>query len=78
MSDLLPERLTTYSTNLINLANAMEILKERKKTKEKIKEKSKEEENLYKSMFLFSLSVEKLFHESVNEEFEKSMTKGGW
>jgi hypothetical protein len=40
--DLLPERLTGYNTNLINLSNAMEILKEKEKVKEKVKEEKKE------------------------------------
>ena len=76
MLDLLPGWFTLSKTKLINLANAMEILKKREKTKEKTKEKVKEKENLYKS--IFSLNGEKLFHESIDEVFEKSMTKGGW
>ena len=78
MLDLLPGWFTLSKTKLINLANAMEILKKREKTKEKTKEKVKGKENLYKSIFLFSLNVEKLFHESVGEVLEKSMTKGEW
>src|SRR5687767_4493234 len=84
MSDLLPERLTTHNTNLINLADAMEILKKREEIKEKIKEKIKGKENLYpykKTEYVFDkvcvrfYSLEKTYHNWILKNAQFRITK---